>query len=100
MRICALVVDLMDRSRISAAVPDTAFVRDAAACAGADMVIIDLARSGRHVGAVRDAAPAARIVCFGPHVDEEGANAARAAGADVVLPRSRFFNDPAAAIAS
>jgi hypothetical protein len=99
MRICALVVDLMDRSRISAAVPDTAFVRDATACAGADVVIIDLARSGRHVGAVRDAAPAARIVCFGPHVDEEGANAARAAGADVVLPRSRFFNDPAAAIA-
>ncbi|MDQ1479412.1 MAG: hypothetical protein QOI44_273 [Actinomycetota bacterium] len=100
MRICALVVDLMDRSRISAALPDTTFVRDAAACAGADVVIVDLARSGRHVGAVRDAAPAARIVCFGPHVDEEGANAARAAGADVVLPRSRFFSDPAAAIAA
>jgi DNA-binding NarL/FixJ family response regulator len=100
MRICALVVDLMDRSRISAAVPETTFVRDAAACAGADVVIIDLARSGRHVGAVREAVPAARIVCFGPHVDEEGANAARAAGADVVLPRSRFFNDPAAAIAT
>jgi hypothetical protein len=64
------------------------------------VVIIDLARSGRHVGAVRESAPAARIVCFGPHVDEEGANAARAAGADVVLPRSRFFSNPAAAIAT
>ena len=100
MRICALVVDLMDRSRISASVPDAKFVRDAAACVGADVVIIDLARSGHHVSAVRDAAPAARIVCFGPHVDDEGASAARAAGADVVLPRSRFFHDPAAAIAA
>jgi hypothetical protein len=99
MRVCALVVDLMDRSRISASVPDTVFVRDAAACSGADVVIVDLARSGRHVGAVRAAVPAARIVCFGPHVDEEGASEARVAGADVVLPRSRFFHDPAAAIA-
>jgi hypothetical protein len=100
MRVCALVVDLMDRSRISAALPDVQFVRDAVACAGADVVIIDLARSGHHVRAVRDAVPAARIVCFGPHVDEEGSSAARAAGADVVLPRSRFFHDPAAAIAA
>jgi hypothetical protein len=98
VRICALVVDLMDRSRISAAVPNAVFVRDAAACAGADVVIVDLARSGHHVSAVRDAAPNARIVCFGPHVDEDGANAASAAGADVVLPRSRFFKDPAAVV--
>src|SRR5260221_10256977 len=98
MRICGLVVDLMDRSRISAAVPDATFVRDAAACAGADVVIIDLARSGNHVRAVRDIVPAARIVCFGPHVDEEGASAALLGGADVVLPRSRFFNDPSAAL--
>jgi hypothetical protein len=98
MRVCALVVDLMDRSRISAAVPDATFVRDAAACAEADVVIIDLARSGHHVRAVREAAPAARIVCFGPHVDEDGAAAASADGADVVLPRSRFFNDPNAAL--
>ena len=98
MRICALVVDLMDRSRISAAVPDAVFVRDAAACAGADVVIIDLARSGTHVSAVRAAEPEARIVCFGPHVDEDGASAALTAGADVVRPRSRFFNDPSAAL--
>ena len=99
MRVCALVVDLMDRSRISAALPDAVFVRDAPACAGADLVIVDLARSGEHVHAVRAAVPAARIVCFGPHVDDEGASAALAAGADVVLPRSRFFRDPARAVA-
>jgi hypothetical protein len=98
MRVCALVVDLMDRSRITAAVPDAVFVRDAVACGGADIVIVDLARSGQHVRAVRNAAPAARIVCFGPHVDDEGASAALAAGADIVLPRSRFFRDPRAAL--
>ena len=38
-------------------------------------------------------------MCFGPHVDEASAAAARDAGADVVLPRSKFFRDPAAAIA-
>src|SRR5690348_8077093 len=99
MRVCALVADLMDRSRISASLPDAVFVRDAAACAGADVVIVDLARSGEHVGAVRAAVPAARIVGFGPHVDDDGASAAGAAGADVVLPRSSFFRDPARALA-
>ena len=44
--------------------------------------------------------PGVRIVCYGPHVDDEAADAARAAGADVVMPRSRFFRDPAAAIAA
>ena len=99
MRVCALVVDLMDRSRISASIPDAVFVRDASACADADVVIVDLARSGQHVAAVRGAAPSARIIGFGPHVDDEGASAARADGANVVLPRSRFFRDPAGAIA-
>jgi len=98
MRVGALVSDLMDRSRISAAIADAVFVRDAAACSDADVVIVDLARSGGAVADVRAAAPAARIVCFGPHVDEAAADSARTAGADVVLPRSRFFHDPAAAI--
>ena len=47
---------------------------------------------------MRAALPAARLVCFGPHVDEEGAAAASAAGADAVLPRSQFFRDVAAAL--
>ena len=63
-----------------------------------DVVIVDLARSGRQVAAVRGAAPSARIIGFGPHVDDEGANAARDDGADAVLPRSRFFRDPSAAL--
>ena len=90
----------MDRSRISGAVPGVEFVRDPSACAGADVVIVDLARSGGAVRELRTLTPAATLVCFGPHVDEERAAAARAAGADVVMPRSRFFHDPAAAIAA
>ena len=39
MRIVALTSDLMDRSRISGAVSDVEFARDAAACAGADVVV-------------------------------------------------------------
>ena len=100
MRVCALVSDLMDRSRISGAVPGVVFVRDPAACTEADVVIVDLAKSGGEVSALRAAAPGAKLVCFGPHVDEASADAARAAGADVVLPRSRFFHDPAAAVSA
>ena len=99
MRVCALVGDLMDRSRVSGAIEGVQFVRDATACAGADLVVIDLARSGDQIAAVRAAAPDARLVAFGPHVDEAGAEAATAAGADVVMPRSRFFRDPKSALA-
>src|SRR5262245_26236109 len=100
MRICALVGDLMDRSRVTAARPEAEFVLDPSACGGAEVVVVDLARGADDtVARVRSAAPTARIVCFGPHVDTEAAVAARRAGADTVLPRSRFFRDPAAAIA-
>jgi hypothetical protein len=100
MRVCAFVGDLMDRSRLSGKLPDLEFCTDVAACSDADVVIIDLARGQQLVSVVRAAAPAARLVCFGPHVDEEAAANARAAGADVVLPRSRFFRDPVAAIST
>jgi DNA-binding NarL/FixJ family response regulator len=95
MRVCALVSDLMDRSRITAAIPDVSFMLDATA----DVVIVDISRSPQMVSEIRAEMPGTRIVCFGPHVDDEAAAAASAAGADVVMPRSRFFRDPAAAIA-
>jgi hypothetical protein len=98
VRVVALVSDLMDRSRLSAAIPDIAFAADAGSCASADVAVIDLARHGDAVAGVRAAAPGARIVAFGPHVDEEMLTDARAAGADLVLPRSRFFRDPSAAL--
>jgi hypothetical protein len=98
-RVVALVVDLMDRSRIGAAIPGAEFVRDPTACAGAAVVVVDLAREP-DLGALRAAAPEARILAFGPHVDDDRLEAARAAGADLVLARSRFFHDPAAAVAT
>ncbi|HEV7527083.1 MAG TPA: hypothetical protein VGP92_19150 [Acidimicrobiia bacterium] len=86
----------MDRSRLSAAIPDVHFALDGSD----DVVIIDLARGPQLVPEIRAEMPGVRIVCYGPHVDDEAATAARAMGADVVMPRSRFFRDPAAAIAS
>jgi DNA-binding NarL/FixJ family response regulator len=91
----ALTTDLMDRSRLSAALPELKFVLDA----DADVVIVDLARGVGQVTSVRASNPEARIVCYGPHVDDASLRDARAAGADVVLPRSRFFRDPKAAVA-
>ena len=96
-RIVALVPDLMDQSRIRAALPDVVFARDPATAAGAAVVVVDLARFGDHIAAVR-ASTAGRIVAFGPHVDDAGFAAAREAGADTVLARSQFFRDPAAAV--
>ena len=99
MRVVALVGDLMDRSKVSAALPDAEFAREASACAGADVVVVDLARFGDAVRAVRAVAPDARVVAFGPHVDEDAFARARADGADATVARSLFFRDPAAVVA-
>lgn len=96
--VVALVGDLMDRSRISAAIPGVAFAAEVDACVGADVVVVDLARHADHVAAIRARAPRARIVAFGPHVDEALLERARKDGADAVLPRSQFFRDPEAAL--
>jgi hypothetical protein len=99
MRVVALVTDMMDRSRIAAARPDTEFVRTADACAGADVVIVDLARAAVDVASVRTNAPTARIVGYGPHVDGAVFATAQRDGADRALARSVFFRDIGAAIA-
>ena len=74
MRVVAFVGDLMDRSKISAAVPDAGFASAPEDAAGADVVVIDV------------------------KIHPEALEAARTDGADVALPRSRFFQDPAAAV--
>ena len=96
-QVVALVPDLMDQSRIRAALPDVVFARDPAKTADAAVVVVDLARFADRIAAVRGAT-AGRIVAFGPHVDDAAFAAARAAGADVVVPRSQFFRDVAAAV--
>ena len=91
--IVALVPELMDQSRLSAAVTDRIeFVRsiDPIKLVKADLVVVDLTRVD-DLSAVRRAAPHSRIVAFGPHVDDAALEAARQAGIDEVMPRSRFF---------
>lgn len=92
--VAAIVPDLMDRSKISAASPvDVAFVAtvDDLAEAQVDVVVVDLRRV-HDPAALRRAVPRARIIAFGSHVDEHVLTAARDAGIDEVLPRSKFFN--------
>jgi len=89
-RVAAYAPDLMDRSKLAAA-GDVTFVADPSelAAAGADLVVVDLSRPG-----VLDALAGlagVRTIGFGSHVDHELLAAARAAGCEEVLPRSRFF---------
>jgi CheY-like chemotaxis protein len=61
-------------------------------------VLIDLAFPGltlpelfRRLGEVCHPSP--RVVAYGSHVDAEGLHAARSAGCDPVLPRSKFVEE-------
>jgi hypothetical protein len=88
----------MDQSRVVAAVPGVEIIASSADVTGADIVVVDLARHQGVLPEIRRRAPDAWVVAYGPHVDAEALAAARAAGADRVLARSRFFKDPAAAL--
>lgn len=70
--------------------------------AGVRLVVIDLADrafpTAQTLSEIRRLVPKAPIVGFHPHVDPEIGTRAAAAGCDVVMPRSRFFTDVAAAI--
>jgi hypothetical protein len=101
-RVVALVPDLMDRSKLTAAlgadVELVATPRHLSQCLAGDgpdpaIVVVDLGRRGAidAVAAIR-AATTARIVGFGPHVERDLLSAARNAGCDEVLARSVFFS--------
>jgi hypothetical protein len=83
--------DLMDRSRISGALPQARFVAtvEQLAQAGPDsIVLVDLHRPG-----VLAALPSilGSVIGFASHVDDDLLRAGRDAGCSEVLPRSRFF---------
>ena len=101
-RVVALVPDLMDRSKLTAAlggdvelVATPRHLGQRLAGDGPDpaIVVVDLGRRGAidAVAAIR-AATGARIVGFGPHVERDVLSAARQAGCDEVLARSVFFS--------
>jgi hypothetical protein len=98
--VIAYVGDLMDRSRISAAVPDCRFASVPDESLDADVFIVDLTRFSDVVAGLRATCPASRVIAYGPHVDDALAAAAAAEGADAVMARSRFFRDINAAIAT
>jgi hypothetical protein len=79
----------MDRSKLAAA-GEVTFVATPADLPGAtaDLVVVDLSRAGV-LEALRQVD--ARTIGFGSHVDRELLAAAREAGCDEVLPRSKFF---------
>ena len=103
-RVVAFVDDLMDRSRISAAVPGVEFVRALPPGVGSPdarahlVAIVDGGRPKNLALVGTLVAQGARVLVFLPHVDGHGAEQARRAGA-LVLSRNRFFNDVSAGIA-
>ncbi|HVF33150.1 MAG TPA: hypothetical protein VM933_08945 [Acidimicrobiales bacterium] len=93
--VAAYTPDLMDRSKIAAAVADCRFVTRPEALvglAGIDVVLVDLSKRGVLEVLPAIVAGAARVVGYGAHVDHDLLAAATEAGVDEVLPRSRFFS--------
>jgi plasmid stabilization system protein ParE len=99
-RVIVFASDLLDRSRIDAALGtdhNVEFERDpAGVSAGGTIrsVVVDLAKFAECLTSLREAlGPAVRIVAYGPHVDDALLHGATSAGATEVFPRSRFFRD-------
>ena len=92
--VAAYTPDLMDRSKIMAAVPDARFVASPEALvglAGIDVVVVDLRQSKVTPMLPQLAGAGVRVVAYGSHVDREVLRAAEEAGAEV-HPRSAFFS--------
>jgi len=98
MKVVAYVPDLMDRSKVAAAVPEATFVArpDELASVEADLVVLDLTRPG-----VLDVIPLVQPPTLGfcRHTMRDVIAAAEEAGCDRVLVRSEFFADIAGALA-
>lgn len=95
-RVIVFAPNLMDRSKIAAAVRgrDVAFVQSPGAlpetAAADDVVVIDLTRLGA-LDPLSELPESVRSIGYGSHVDIDLLQAASAAGCDTVLPRSKFF---------
>ena len=93
--VAAYTPDLMDRSKISAAVPGCRFVARPEALvglAGTDVILVDLSKKGVLDVLGDVVASGARVLAYGAHVDKQLLATAEAAGCTEVLPRSQFFN--------
>jgi hypothetical protein len=97
--IVAIVTDLFFQSRIAAAARaagrDVRFVSQASSeGAPGSLALVDLdSRTDVNDSIERLKRSGATVIAFGPHVDTRGRRAARAAGADRVLAKSKFVTD-------
>lgn len=97
VRVVGYVPDLMDRSRVTAAVPDVRFVASASDLArlsaetGADVIVLDLGRPGALDVVPELLATGTRVIGFASHVDRATFDRAAEAGCEV-LARSVFFS--------
>jgi hypothetical protein len=97
MNIAAYTPDLMDRSRITSGLPnaDIKYVGSPEALvglAGVDLIVVDLSKNGVLDALADIVASGTRLIAYGSHVDKALLDAAREAGVDEVLPRSKFFS--------
>lgn len=102
MRVLYVTSDLFFSSRVSSLARDCGVAVDVVAPVMAEsridsdvsLAILDLTQRSLDVvslvQAIREKADAAKIIAYGPHVDEARLAAARDAGCDEVLPRSQF----------
>jgi hypothetical protein len=93
--VAAYTPDLMDRSKIAAAVPECRFVARPEALVGlanCDVVVVDLSKRGVLDVLTDLCGTGVRVVAYGSHVDKQLLARATEAGCDEVLPRSQFFS--------
>lgn len=97
--VVAVVTDLFFQSRISSAARHSGrvvrFVTAGSDASGHALALVDLDAGTDVLDAIRrlKAGSSAPVVAFGPHVDVAGRKAAREAGADRVLAKSRFVSE-------
>ncbi len=97
--VVAVVTDLFFRVRIVSAARyagrKVRFLSGSEGSEGHVLALVDLDAEQDVLSAIRQlkTGTLAPVVAFGPHVDAEGRRAARAAGADRVLAKSRFVTE-------
>jgi DNA-binding NarL/FixJ family response regulator len=104
--IAALISDLFFRAKVESAAenleielklvssPDLFSETDSETCS---LVIVDLTLKpgavDKILAEVRNLFPESRLIAYGPHVEKDLMRKARSAGADEVIPRSRFSRE-------
>lgn len=98
--VAAYVPDLMDRSKVAAALPGVVFVSRPAelVAAGAEAAVVDLTRPGVEPALGPLVEAGVRVVAFANHTQRELMERARVVGCAAVMPRSEFFSDPVSAV--